>query len=664
MKTMRRTQLWWAVLSFTLASRLFAEPVVQVRLTPPMLPKEELWFLLTQKGKELNPSFLEADRKRLETLLKEQGFWHSKVEVSKKRTDKGYVVVFHLKPGPLVQVERVELKGGEKKWRKKLLSAFKRYTYPWYHPFRWLGVRPYLLTPKGLAKAKRQLKQLLYRKGYWEGQVISVRLSFRTKSSVVCHFVVKRGPRYRFGRVSPPLAHLSGQPFSLDKVEEFLKKWTAEQREKGFLNARGSYRIDRVVQRRVHLSLVLEKGKPYFLRRLKFYGHKTHEFLLRTVIALFPGERLTQSKLVKAKEQLLATSLFQKVRFQLSSPPPPDSDLHVFLEEKNGGRIFLSTGYSSDFGPFVQAKLEIWNFDLFRWKAFPLYGGGQKLHLQGVFGEDWRSLRFLWADPYFLWLPLTFGVEASYTFFRDFPYREERRGGKLWWLRRFSLFHMRLGVEWERTKFLGQKGVDFLKPLEKGLELVSFHLGGGIEGKEGGVLFQVRFEGELGHRRFGSEVDFYKWEVEGKIEGKPLPWLSFRSLGGLGKGETFSGEGLPYPRRFFLGGSETLRGFAYRRVGRRVAGYPLGGSFYWRLRLEGEGKTLSWLGITLFSDLGDIGEKERILSHGRLRLSLGFGFRFYFLSSSLPLAVDFAWPLFLQKEDKRQVVSLSLGFWI
>ncbi len=136
-------------------------------------------------------------------------------------------------------------------------------------------------------------------------------------------------------------------------------------------------------------------------------------------------------------------------------------------------------------------------------------------------------------------------------------------------------------------------------------------------------------------KKYGSESNFFRVAFQNATYHRISPHLVFARttrvavesiVGGAG-----TSGGIPLPERFFMGGSESHRGFSINQAGPRdpVTGFPLGGealffnSLELRVRLANER-----LGIVFFQDAGNVFSK---VQHMRL---LNF-------TQSSPLDLDF-----------------------
>jgi translocation and assembly module TamA len=137
-----------------------------------------------------------------------------------------------------------------------------------------------------------------------------------------------------------------------------------------------------------------------------------------------------------------------------------------------------------------------------------------------------------------------------------------------------------------------------------------------------------------------SDVSFLQGAFSG-VWMHPLPWNS-KFIGRTELGATLVDQfdKLPTSYRFYAGGINSIRGYAYKELGPKDSfGNVLGGKFLTVLSVEYEKAVLDDWGVAAFVDSGDAYSIGNIL----LKTGVGLGVRWY--SPFGPVRVDFAVPL-------------------
>jgi len=158
-----------------------------------------------------------------------------------------------------------------------------------------------------------------------------------------------------------------------------------------------------------------------------------------------------------------------------------------------------------------------------------------------------------------------------------------------------------------------------------------------------GVLLSVWTE--LAPRLLGSEVGYLKFGADLSRHLPVKPWLT---LSGRLKAVTVSSlhptDHLPVFKRLFAGGSRSIRGYPYHKLGPLDReGNPLGGQSLVELSLEARFPLLGPLGGVVFTEAGNISSDAWSLDMGQFQYTVGVGLRFKTLIG--PLRLDMGYQL-------------------
>jgi translocation and assembly module TamA len=119
-------------------------------------------------------------------------------------------------------------------------------------------------------------------------------------------------------------------------------------------------------------------------------------------------------------------------------------------------------------------------------------------------------------------------------------------------------------------------------------------------------------------------------------------------------------EDVPLDQRFYAGGSDTVRGYGYQRIGPRdEAGNPTGGLSVLTAGLEARYKITEDIGAVAFIEGGGVFEDSLPDFGTDIQYAAGVGARYY--TSLGPIRVDVAFPLNPQEDDDSFQLYISLG---
>ncbi|MEX1230070.1 MAG: BamA/TamA family outer membrane protein [Planctomycetaceae bacterium] len=355
--------------------------------------------------------------------------------------------------------------------------------------------------------------------------------------------------------------------------------------------------------------------------------------------------------------------------------PPSWVDLEVNLSEARTGRLMFGVGVNSDNGVVGSFVLEETNFDILRPPTSPgdLFngtawrGGGQQFRLEAVPGNVVSRYMLSWTDPYFLDSDYSLTTSGFY-FNRFYPdWDEERLGGRI-------AVGRQLTQEVSVNAALRLEDVTISDPRSPTPPILTRALGSNLLSTVRlGVAHDTRdapFLPAAGHLvQFNVEQafgDFVYPRIE--LDGSQFYTLYSRPDGGGRHILSVNGHlgwtdnDTPIFERYFAGGFQTFRGFAFRGVSPQQSGTRIGGQFLalggveYMAPITADDK----IQAVAFTDFGSV---ENSVSLDDFRMSIGAGVRLTVPAMGpAPIALDFAVPIIKEDFDDRQIFSFYVGF--
>ncbi len=464
----------------------------------------------------------------------------------------------------------------------------------------------------------------------------------------------------------------------------------------------------------VAVTYRLVQGREVTIREILINGNThTRDRVVRREISIFPGQRADLKEIERSLGLITATNFFSDsynrmqhreptYRFIATPDNPGQVDLEYVLEEGRVIDVNVAGGIGSDNGAFAQVALTMRNFDASDapdswfgsfgevWRKEALHGSGQLLELFATPGTLVSEYRVRFMEPdLFGWhlrpIMLDFDFSKRLRLYRT---HDEQR----------SQLRLRLGrrLNFETRAWAGlvlqDVEVSDLDPDGVPLELYDQYDRGLT--RLAGVSFDLssrRLDNQLiphdGYtlalgsvvysRQLGSEFDITTAELRGDWytptwttdDGtQPVLHLEFNIAAQQPYDET---PRVPYSERYFLGGTNSMRGFQFRGVGPidPLSREPRGGetqmfgTFEWFYPLHattqpGTYRTLEVLRGGLFFDYGLIDPESWSLDFDELRTSAGFTLG---LTYPIPITLNFGYPLRQFDGDDRQTFSFTMG---
>lgn len=167
---------------------------------------------------------------------------------------------------------------------------------------------------------------------------------------------------------------------------------------------------------------------------------------------------------------------------------------------------------------------------------------------------------------------------------------------------------------------------------------------------------------KLASTAFLSQTNFAKVSFQANSYnhlGGPFV-LALSARVGIAQGFAGTNE-LPIVERFFLGGRNTVRGYAQDTLGPKGAnGTPIGGNAFLLGNLELRIKIRKSLGTAVFLDSGNVYPKISDISFGNIKNAVGAGIRY--ITPVGPLRVDYGYKLNREPDESHGEVHFSIGY--
>jgi outer membrane protein insertion porin family len=545
----------------------------------------------------------------------------------------------------------------------------------------------------------------------------------RGRSGLEVVFRIHEGPQYRVGKVEiggeliqdgkqmlKSVKLTTGQIFRGSRLRDDITALTEMYSNKGFAFVQVDPMTNvNATEKKVDVAFVIAKGPPVYFNRVLVAGNtKTRDKVVRRELLTNEQELFAGTKITQSRNALQRTGYFEDVQITTKKTGQPDA-VDVLVEVKEGptGAFQVGAGYSSGDGFLFNANISEKN----------LMGRGQGVSGSFSIGSSRQDFILSVGDPYFNDTKMALGLEAfntqrEYTDFderklgfgintsyplKDFrmPFlgraREVNRGSDdltgdapltMWDYMRgglsYNLTHEKIdGFSATAPDSIREEGGKTLtSSVTPGITYDSRdHFFAPTEGTKS--AFSVKTAG------LGGDTRFIKSDLSGRWH---YPLLKDPSWGGsyvlalggaLGYGFGFSKNNsgdrdLPLFERYFLGGINSIRGFAERSIGPREpsgcdASTPpvctgtdvIGGDKSVVLNAELLFPIMEQYGVrgVVFFDMGNAFNNS--FNFGDLRRSVGAGVRW--MSPFGPLRVELGFPLNKQSDDDTSVLGFSIG---
>jgi len=382
------------------------------------------------------------------------------------------------------------------------------------------------------------------------------------------------------------------------------------------------------------------------------------EHVIRRQLTFQPGDLFTRREMRESQRKLYGLELFEfanVVSREETMSQAPTVPVRVTVAEGKHRKVTLGAGYGTE----EQGRARI------RWDHVNFLGGARHAGVEGKWSSLDRGVRADYREPFFLAPHYSLDFDGQAWQAAEPVYALDSLGGRATLRHQANtrtFWTVSVIGEYQRSRIASEALLDFtvrdelialgLDPrtgeTSGTLSAVAFDVGRTtatnlLDARSGYVL---NAHVEQAGRWLGGSFDY--WSASGEARhyasaGRTLVLANRLRLGAIGSLRG-TGQSVPFYKRYFLGGSSSIRGWGRFEVGPTSgSGFPIGG----HTMLEGSSEVRAplWgrLGAVAFIDYGNVWSQAWDFKPGDLRYAVGPGLRY--LTPIGPARVDVGYQL-------------------
>ena len=521
--------------------------------------------------------------------------------------------------------------------------------------------------------------------GYLDFKVVNVETNLsEDKEKIFIDIEISEGIQYKLGQVSfeGELGNFSledlnnainmnkGDVFNRNSIINDIQKLTDMFADQGYafvdINPITADFLDSV-----NVNFNISLNKKVYVNRISISGNtRTQDEVIRREIGVSEGGLYSRSALRDSLLKLRRLGYFSDVQFSTSKVEgmPDKIDLSFIVEETKTGALSFSVSHSNNYGISVGAGIQEKN----------IFGSGNTLNADLKISESFNKVSFYFMNPNFN----DEGHSVSIGAFKseindddvtDNSYEIDSTGLTLGY-----------GIPLTKNSRLNTQ----LEYSKNKIKCGTLFSGSGYESSQCATANKDEFKLNVNWNE--STLNSYLYPTEGSSNdfavGISLPLGDYRYYnlsanhssytpinenvtlkltGNFDLGKGYSGKELPFYKRYFGGGSGSVRGFGNKTLGPL---YPNGKAKGGELSLLGSANLITPafffdnnenMRLSAFIDAGNIYEKSSSLKLGDLRMSAGLGFAY--LSPIGSIGFYIATPIMKKSGDTIEDFGFSLG---
>ena len=391
----------------------------------------------------------------LKELISERGHVFAVVTPELRRIPPSSLeVIFNVEEGPKVKVGTITIVGHQALSQREVIRAIKN--------LKPLGI-PYSLyledlfsktyDASKLEEDKERIRDAYQKEGYYTAKVLEQTLKLRTSGGPTggwhipiilenhlgeaedITLPVEEGPRYYLGKLdftgvklfrsTEFLGNLfqmrPGDPFSTEKLRNGLKNLTKVYSNFGYIDYASEPDIEiQPNSNKINLTLTVDEGKQFFVRRIEFSGNTTtRDKVIRREILIDEGDvynaNLWDASILRLNQLGYFEALKENESYTLNRNPGTNTvDITLKVKERGKNSISLNGGVSGIAGTFVGLNYSTNNF----------LGFGDTLSIGGQVGTLTDNVNIGFTQPYIFDKPLQAGISL---YLRRFDYNQGRQ---------------------------------------------------------------------------------------------------------------------------------------------------------------------------------------------------------------------------------------------
>ena len=531
------------------------------------------------------------------------------------------------------------------------------------------------------------IKSLYINDGYLDFKIKQIKTSLSDdKKNISIDIQINEGSQYKIGAIkftgdllnqsieelNELLSIKKDDIFKRKKVIESIQAITDVFADQGYAFAK----IDPITSEDakthiIDLNINVALNKKVYINRITIVGNtRTQDEVIRREIGINEGGLYSNTELDESIKKIKRLGFFSDVKMEVSKLKDFEDkiNLHFSVEETKTGTFSIGLSHSNSSGAAFNMGIKENNF----------LGTGNTLNAAFSNSTAVQEMSFYFSDPYFTedQHSISYGIftksidgaeldvssykidEAGFSLGYGIPLTEDTRiGADI----RFSDRDITCGDTMKSTYEPIQCTSNDKTEVKTNLNwsnntLDSFNYP--TEGQKNSLSFDLALP--------IADFRYYKLDASHKSYYPMGNDLTFTLKGNIGLAQGYGDKELPFFKRYYGGGSSSVRGFDFNSLGATYDGTTIakggelsmlaGTSIISPMKFINDSKNMR---MSAFIDAGAIEEKASNIGFDQIRISTGVAFSW--LTPVGPLGIYAATPLVKKSTDQTKTVEFTLG---
>ena len=333
---------------------------------------EELKKNLQVKARtSYNEISFSKDKKKITEILKQKGYFFSKVDVIVENlSDNKVNLIYNVETGDKAKIKKISFIGDKIFKDRKLRSIIVSEEYKFW---KFISGKKYL-NQNLISLDERLLKNFYLNKGFYNVKINSsfARLISDTDFELIYNIIPNK--RYSFNQISLKLpldfeqknfddlnnffGKLKGKQYSLFTIEKILDEIDKIILDKEYKTLESKV-DENVYEDKIDLTFTISEGEKYSIDRINIYGNNiTQENVIRNQLLIDEGDEFNSILTAKSINNIKALNIFKSVNSKVIDNDDKSKIIDITIEEKATGEIMAGAGVGTDGTSFSFAVKE------------------------------------------------------------------------------------------------------------------------------------------------------------------------------------------------------------------------------------------------------------------------------------------------------------------
>ena len=315
-------------------------------------------------------SFLK-DKKKITEILKQKGYFFSKVDVIvESLSDNKVNLIYNVEIGDKAKIKKISFIGDKIFKDRKLRSIIVSEEYKFW---KFISGKKYL-NQNLISLDERLLKNFYLNKGFYNVKINSSFARLINDSEFELIYNIIPNKRYSFNQISLKLpldfdqknfddlnnffGKLKGKKYSLFTIEKILDEIDKIILDKEYKTLESKV-DENVYEDKIDLTFTISEGEKFSIDRINIYGNNiTQENVIRNQLLIDEGDEFNSILTAKSINNIKALNIFKSVNSEIIDNDDRSKIIDITIEEKATGEIMAGAGVGTDGTSFSFAVKE------------------------------------------------------------------------------------------------------------------------------------------------------------------------------------------------------------------------------------------------------------------------------------------------------------------